>query len=230
MREYALYQLQQRYKQDNRIHNAGKLGQLYTIDLYTRIMDQRASARRQHNVQYTTSTRKELLMAIQNRANKYGRKIGCIATVPVTVPGSPRYLQKKYEDAIAMSNQLGHADLFVTYTCNVKWREIKVIFSHFLKFCFEENLKKGQSWADRPELIAEVFELKLERLCGQQATQRKRGKPGRIDFFSSLTNNDLRHFWNGKMVRLLYRVPSTRSSSRAHNSLTRGARYNSRTS
>ena len=44
------------------------------------------------------------------------------------------------------------ADLFITFTCNPKWRETV------------ENLKTGESAIDRPDLVCRVFKIKLKCL------------------------------------------------------------------
>jgi hypothetical protein len=53
---------------------------------------------------------------------------------------------------MAMVRKFGKPDLFITFTCNPKWKEIK------------ENLKKGQEPQDLPHLIARVFKQKLNHL------------------------------------------------------------------
>lgn len=57
-----------------------------------------------------------------------------------------------YQDAMTMVERLGKPDLFITFTCNPSWPEIK------------NNLLSGQTANDRPDLIAKVFKLKLEAL------------------------------------------------------------------
>ena len=56
------------------------------------------------------------------------------------------------QDIIATSNKLGHPDIFLTMTCNPKWPEIT------------RCLLTGQSSADRPDLCARVFRLKLQSM------------------------------------------------------------------
>jgi hypothetical protein len=46
--------------------------------------------------------------------------------VPSSIKGSPAYLRKKYEDTMAMVNDIGNPDLFCTFTGNRKWPEIEV--------------------------------------------------------------------------------------------------------
>ncbi len=61
-------------------------------------------------------------------------------------------MSQKYQDAMAIVRKYGRPDLFITFTCNPKWKEIT------------ENLLEGQSADMRPDLVARVFSLKLKRL------------------------------------------------------------------
>ena len=69
-----------------------------------------------------------------------------------TYVGSPRALKENFEDAMAIIKKYGKPDLFITFTCNPKWREIT------------ENLFPGQTANDRPDLVTRVFELKSNNL------------------------------------------------------------------
>jgi hypothetical protein len=57
-----------------------------------------------------------------------------------------------YHDAMARVRKFGKPDLFVTFTCNPKWKEII------------DALLPGQTAKDRPELVTRVFNLKLDAL------------------------------------------------------------------
>lgn len=78
------------------------------------------------------------------------RDIGKAFVLPATHPGSPRQMYELYQDAMAIVCKYGKPDLFATFTCNPKWREI------------QENLLPGQSAWDRPDLICRVFKQKLD--------------------------------------------------------------------
>jgi hypothetical protein len=56
-----------------------------------------------------------------------------------------------YQDSMAIVRHFGKPDLFITMTCNPKWPEIQEVLA-------------GQSAADRPDLTARVFKLKLKAL------------------------------------------------------------------
>ncbi|XP_047144014.2 uncharacterized protein LOC105848225 [Hydra vulgaris] len=53
---------------------------------------------------------------------------------------------------MAIIKKYGKPDIFITFTCNPKWREIT------------ENLYPGQNANDRPDLVTRVFKLKLNNL------------------------------------------------------------------
>ncbi|XP_065651177.1 uncharacterized protein LOC136079369 [Hydra vulgaris] len=66
---------------------------------------------------------------------------GRVVVLPSTYVGSPRALKENFEDAMAISKKYGKPDLFITFTCNSKWREIT------------ENLYPGQTANNRPDLV-----------------------------------------------------------------------------
>jgi len=61
-------------------------------------------------------------------------------------------MQELYRDAMAIVRKFGKPDLFVTMTCNPKWKEIT------------ENLPENQRAENRPDLVSRVFKLKLTAL------------------------------------------------------------------
>ena len=54
-------------------------------------------------------------------------------------------MQQNYQDAMSIVRKFGKPDLFVTFTCNPKWREIFA------------SLLYGQKPQDRPDIVARVF-------------------------------------------------------------------------
>uniref|UniRef100_A0A8L8KNB1 Helitron_like_N domain-containing protein n=1 Tax=Heligmosomoides polygyrus TaxID=6339 RepID=A0A8L8KNB1_HELPZ len=59
-------------------------------------------------------------------------------------------LKKQYDRSASI---YGKPDIFLTFTCNPYWKEI------------QSNLYAGQTAADRPDLVARVFNLKVRALC-----------------------------------------------------------------
>ena len=64
-------------------------------------------------------------------------------------------MQKLYQDSIAIVRRYGKPSLFITFTANPKWVEI------------ERELLPHQSASDRPDLVARVFNLKVQDLLDQ---------------------------------------------------------------
>ena len=61
-------------------------------------------------------------------------------------------MSQNYQDAMALVRVFGFPDYFVTMTANPAWPEIT------------ENLQPGETAANRPDLVARVFKLKLDEL------------------------------------------------------------------
>ncbi|XP_065680594.1 uncharacterized protein LOC136094535 [Hydra vulgaris] len=89
---------------------------------------------------------------VNNIANDRNIRPGRVVVLPSSYEGSPRALKENFEDAMAIIKKYGKPDLFITFTCNPKWREIT------------ENLYPGQTANDRPDLVTRVFKLKLNNL------------------------------------------------------------------
>ncbi|XP_065664462.1 uncharacterized protein LOC136086119 [Hydra vulgaris] len=89
---------------------------------------------------------------VNNLGNDHNVRPGRVVVLPSTYVRSPRALKEIFEDAVAIIKKYGKPDLFITFTCNPKWREIT------------EYLYPGQTANDRPDLVIRVFKLKLNNL------------------------------------------------------------------
>jgi hypothetical protein len=72
--------------------------------------------------------------------------------IPSSFQGGERAMGQLYPDAMATVRKFGKSNLFVTFTCNLKWKEIT------------DTLLPWQNAKDRPELVTCVFNLKLNAL------------------------------------------------------------------
>jgi len=61
---------------------------------------------------------------LNSRAEESNLQPGRVVILPSTFQGSPHSLQQNYQDAMAIIAKFGKPDLFLTFTCNPKWREI----------------------------------------------------------------------------------------------------------
>lgn len=82
-----------------------------------------------------------------------GSSIGKKRIVPTAFTGGDRYGQQNFQDGVAICRVFGPPHLFVTFTCNPKWAEIKdaLVF------------EPGQKSTDRSDLVVRVFKLKMEQ-------------------------------------------------------------------
>ena len=78
--------------------------------------------------------------------------IGKRSHLPSSHVGSPRFIKQCYQDSMAIVRHLGPPALFITFTANPKWPEIT------------RELYPGMTAADRPDLIARVFNLRVRDL------------------------------------------------------------------
>jgi len=62
-----------------------------------------------------------------------------------------------YQDAIAIYRVHGPPDLFVTFTCNTKWREIGDAL----------RSEPGQQPCDHSDLILQVFHMKVDEFIAE---------------------------------------------------------------
>ena len=85
--------------------------------------------------------------------------------LPSSFAGSPRAMQQNYQDAMAIVAKYGKPDLFLTYTCNPKTKEIT------------ENLKNGEQTDYRPDLVSRVFKLHLAELLNDIKNRHVLGVP-----------------------------------------------------
>jgi hypothetical protein len=80
--------------------------------------------------------------------------IGRTVILPATFMGSPRLMHEYAQDAMTYEyvRTHGRPDLFITFTCNPVWIEIR------------EEIFEGQAPSDRHDLTARVFKQKLTKL------------------------------------------------------------------
>src|SRR5688500_16972703 len=69
--------------------------------------------------------------------------------LPATHIGSPRYMYNLFHDSMTLVRVFGKPDLFITMTCNPKWKEILDVIG-----------RNGKA-ADNPDIVSRVFNIKL---------------------------------------------------------------------
>ncbi|CAB4491168.1 unnamed protein product [Rhizophagus irregularis] len=132
------------------IQNTGRLYQQYIVDQYAKIEQNRLNYLRENQSTLRIECYQGTVDAIHagDSANNIGQHI----ILPSTFSGGPRQMYQLYQDAIAIVRHFGKPDLFITFTCNPKWPEIT------------RELLPNQTAADRPDLTARVFNMKLREM------------------------------------------------------------------
>lgn len=151
--QYYCYRLHMRMTEAMTLLISGRLTQQFAVDCFTAVEGERLNYYRTHQ----DELRCELYCGVKDavvKGNTDGRHLGKRIILPSSFTGGPRYMAQNYQDAMAICRAYGNPDLFLTFTCNTKWKEI------------EEALKQvpGQKAEDRPDLAARVFKMKVEEL------------------------------------------------------------------
>lgn len=131
----------------NLLHSSGKLFQQYVVDSYVKVEGARISFIRTHQKELRAETYKGLQDYMLN--DEQGFAPGVPVILPSTFIGSPRNMIQNYQDAMCIVSRFGKPDLFITFTCNPKWKEIV------------DNMKPYEQVCNRPDLVARVFYAKL---------------------------------------------------------------------
>ncbi|CEL93983.1 unnamed protein product, partial [Vitrella brassicaformis CCMP3155] len=150
--------MRQRLLKEPLLHTMPRLGQGYTLDMFSRIEDERLNFIRNNQLrllklselQREEDPEYQQLLA-ENEDMEDHAKAGFVL-LPSSFLGSERYYKKLCQDAFAIVAQYGKPSWFITITCNGSWKEI------------HENLEQGQNAYDRPDLTSRVFHLKLRAL------------------------------------------------------------------
>lgn len=79
--------------------------------------------------------------------------IGKCTILPSSFTGGPRYMVQNYQDVVAIFRLGGCPNLFIIFTCNPKWPEIKYMVDFI----------PGQKPHHRPDIITRVFHIKLSQ-------------------------------------------------------------------
>lgn len=147
---YYSYSLMIRENEDNHILKCRRLYHKYVVDMYVKIETERLTFIRLNQ----TKLRSEEYIHLRDAINTDGnaQNVGRMTILPATYIGSPRHMHEYAQDAMSYVRHYGTADLFITFTCNPHWIEIK------------QELFPGQSPIDRHDIIARVFRQKLKSL------------------------------------------------------------------
>lgn len=145
---YYAYRLMVRQNEVNHILHCKRLFLQYAVDMYAKIETERLNFIRFNQAKLRSEEYIHLRDAINNDANV--NDVGRMIILPSSYTGSPRHMHEYAQDAMTYVRHYGRPDLFITFTCNSKWSDIK------------DHLFTGQAPTDRHDLTARVFKQKVK--------------------------------------------------------------------
>ncbi|XP_060207250.1 uncharacterized protein LOC132635050 isoform X2 [Lycium barbarum] len=152
IREYFAYKIQERRDEEPTIVSSRRLFQQFLVDAYTMMESSRLRYIRINQKLLRSHMYKGLADALlrgEINPSSQGKRV----ILPSTFTGGARYMLQNYQDAMAICKWAGYPDLFITFTCNPKWPEIRR---------FVES--RGLNPEDRPNILSRVFKIKLDQL------------------------------------------------------------------
>ena len=120
-------------------------------DMFAKIETERLLWIRKNQKTLRVEKYEHLKDSTRNDGTESGQ-LGQMVILPASHVGSPRYMHEKTQDGMKYVQTFGRPTLFVTFTCNPKWKEIT------------ENVIPGQKAEHRHDIVARVFNQKLNRL------------------------------------------------------------------
>lgn len=176
IREFFAYRLMNRENEVSLMLNANRLLQQLIVDGYTMMESQRLMWVKTHQKDLRAELYSGLADAADSGvfdASSTGKKI----ILPSSFTGGARYMMQNYQDAMAICRWSGYPDLFLTFTCNPAWPEIK-------RFCIRYNVAPS----DRPDILTRIFKIKLRTLLKKLKDEKIFGtiQSGRFRFFICL--------------------------------------------
>ena len=151
-REYYAYRLHTRQGEADTLFHGGKLFQQFVVDAWAAVDQNRLNFLRKNQDLLRADIYKGLADHIAENADADLNQLGQRFILPASYTGGTRSMRAWYQDSMSIVRAVGHPDLFLTMTCNPKWKEIT------------EALLPGQTASDRPDIVARVFRQKVKAL------------------------------------------------------------------
>ena len=147
--DFYSYRMMLRATNTNHLLNCRQVFSQFVVDMYAKVETERLRYIRLNQSKLRAEEYIHLKDAIRNDGKV--DDIGKLVILPASFTGSPRHMAEYTQDAMTYVRKYGKPDLFITFTCNPAWQEIK------------DELVNGQAPRDRHDLIARVFRQKQRK-------------------------------------------------------------------
>ncbi|UYV67668.1 hypothetical protein LAZ67_5001525, partial [Cordylochernes scorpioides] len=148
--DFYAYRIMIRAQESNHILKCRQLFQQFIVDMYAKVESKRLNYIRFNQSKLRADQYIHLRDAIANDGAAAAANIGQMVILSASYAGSPRHMHEYAQDAMTYVCTYGRPDLFLTFTCNPAWAEIKIL------------LLPGQQSSHRHDLTARVFKQKLK--------------------------------------------------------------------
>ncbi|VDN19339.1 unnamed protein product [Cylicostephanus goldi] len=138
---------------EHRFYGTGKLLSQYVIHAFSRIEADQLNAIARNTVELRSCKATALYSYLDQQLQEKGFKLGKLVNLPQNFIGSTQWYDNLYHNAMAVAQRVGKPDLFITFTGNQDWPEIR-----------ENLVTKFDSWITDPLLCVRVFRLRLQSL------------------------------------------------------------------
>jgi hypothetical protein len=146
--QFYSYRLHMRQDEFPILHFGGRLFQQYICDMWVSTDQNRLRWVETHQAQLRAALYSGLEDAVHHGERDIDlHDVGHRVVLPSSYIGGPRYMNQRFQDAIALARYYHGFDLFITFTTNASWPEIT------------NALFPGQTAADRPDLTVRVFNM-----------------------------------------------------------------------
>lgn len=147
---FHAYCLQHREGEFSTLLHGGRLLQQYIVDGWASAEQYRLNFLRTHQDEIRAELYSGLQDALADADEVDLNELGERIILPSSHQGSPRHMLQLFQDAMALARYFHQIDAFITVTANPNWQEIR------------EALLPGQSPSNRPDIVAQVFRLKIK--------------------------------------------------------------------
>lgn len=147
---YYAYRYMIRVGVDNHLLRYRRLFQQYAVDMFVKMETERLNYLKYNQAQLRSDEYIHLRDAMSTEGD--ATNVGRLTILPSSYIGSPRHMHEYAQDAMTYVRHYGRPDLFITFTCNPNWHEIK------------QHLSPGQTCSDRHDIAARVFRAKVKAL------------------------------------------------------------------
>jgi hypothetical protein len=122
MLEFSRMHMHYKLNEPNPFTFYGRLSDQSCVDLYSTIEASRLKWIADHQKELRCESVQGIADAIHKELIN-ADSVGCKVVVPASFTASRRYFVMNYQDTMAICRVYGPSYLFVTFTCNTKWRD-----------------------------------------------------------------------------------------------------------